>query len=102
MKDLRQRAGWSQGDLAQKLTDAGYSTHQTVISKVEAKARRLTLEDVYALAAVLDVPVSSLVTDGQEALQDAFLRDRIQRTADALADAQAAVSELQRAYPPVS
>lgn len=101
IRRLRETRGWTQQQLADALDAAGYPHPRSVVAKTETGGRPVTLEDLAAYAEVLEVPPSSLAADGNDELARVFLGGRLKRTADALADAQAAVSELQRAYPPV-
>lgn len=58
IKDLRTRLGLTQADLAERLTDAGYPTQRATVAKMENGARPTSVEEVAAVAAVLDVPIT--------------------------------------------
>jgi transcriptional regulator with XRE-family HTH domain len=66
---LRQRRGWEQRQLAERVTAAGRPMSASVLGKVEAAARRVDIDDLVALAAALEVPPSRLLPaeDGGQA-----------------------------------
>ena len=51
----RERLHLRQVDLAKKLTTLGVPTHQATVHRLETGARRVTVDDVLALAAALEV-----------------------------------------------
>lgn len=57
----RQRRGWDQAYLAQRVTEAGRPMSASVLGKVEAGARRVDVDDLVALAAALDVTPQQLL-----------------------------------------
>ena len=57
----RQRLGWDQAGLADRVTAVGRPMSASVLGKVEAGARRVDVDDLVALAAALDVPPASLL-----------------------------------------
>ena len=52
----------SQEDLARALSAVGRSYHQTTIAKLESGSRPTPIEELYTLAAILDVDVADLVS----------------------------------------
>jgi transcriptional regulator with XRE-family HTH domain len=59
LREIRERRGWSQTELAERLDDYGRPFQRTTITKLETpghqQARNVKLEDVLAIAAVLGV-----------------------------------------------
>jgi transcriptional regulator with XRE-family HTH domain len=56
VREQREGRGWSQDRLARDLAEVGVHLGQTGVARLEKGARRVTLEDLDALAVVLDVP----------------------------------------------
>lgn len=56
----RRRKGWTQKQLAERLTELGVPLHQTAVNKIEKNNRDLTFSEAIAFAVALDVPVASL------------------------------------------
>lgn len=61
--DLRRSLGLSQRDLARDLTAAGFPWERDTVSQIEAGRRRLSLDELAALAAYFELPIRVLVTD---------------------------------------
>ena len=66
VKDLRQARGWTQGDLAQRLTAAGYPMHQTTVAKMEGGSRPTNVGEVAALAAIFGIPIGSVFSEVED------------------------------------
>lgn len=62
----RQRRGWDQAYLAQRVSDAGRPMSTSVLGKIESGARRVDVDDLVALAAALEVPPSQLLPGSAE------------------------------------
>lgn len=78
VKTLRKAHLWSQDDLARRMSDLGYPMHQTTIAKLESGARPTPIEEMMALAMLLDVSPEDLVRppatqETQRELQRALL-----------------------------
>jgi transcriptional regulator with XRE-family HTH domain len=59
VKEARERRGWSQGELAKRVSALGYSLARPVINRIEqggVRAGNVSVEDLLALAAALGVP----------------------------------------------
>lgn len=69
LKEVRQGRGWSQGELAKRITDAGFPMHQSAVSKIEAATRATPVDEVFVLAVVLGVEIPELF--GEEAQRNA-------------------------------
>ena len=68
VRDLRTRRGWSQEDLAAKLTDAGRTMSQPVVGRIEAGSRVTGVGDLAALARVFGTTTSDLLESVDVAL----------------------------------
>ncbi|MFI5755631.1 helix-turn-helix domain-containing protein [Streptomyces sp. NPDC051569] len=58
---LREARGWSQSDLAARLAEAGSAISKSMLSKAEAGARRIDVDDLVVLAVALEVSVGALL-----------------------------------------
>ena len=62
VKRLRERAGWSQGELARRMVAAGRTGfHQTTISRIEKGERPVRISEAIGLAEVFETKVSNMV-----------------------------------------
>lgn len=61
VKDFRLAKGWTQAQLAERMSAEGFSMHQTTVAKLEVKARPTTIEEAAALAIVLGVELTMLI-----------------------------------------
>jgi len=61
VRHARERAGLSQGALAEKMAGEGYPFRQQTVSEIESGQRAVRMGEGLALARVLAVPVESLV-----------------------------------------
>ncbi|WP_234042549.1 helix-turn-helix domain-containing protein [Streptomyces marianii] len=94
---LRQRRGWDQRALAQRVTDAGRPMSPSVLGKVETAARRVDVDDLVALAAALEVSPAVLLdederdpfADAHEASRRGSVRARVTEDIEALGDLEA-------------
>ena len=55
IRELRARRGWTQTQLADRLARAGYPLGQTDLSRIESGRRRLSVDDLVAISAALNV-----------------------------------------------
>jgi transcriptional regulator with XRE-family HTH domain len=60
--DLRNRHGWTQAELADRMTSYGWSWDRTTVAKIEARQRQVSVDEFVALSFVLGVPLAALVT----------------------------------------
>jgi transcriptional regulator with XRE-family HTH domain len=58
---LRNRRGWTQQELADRLAEVGVEIERSTIAKIEQGVRTVTLDEVFALALVLGVAPSVLM-----------------------------------------
>jgi transcriptional regulator with XRE-family HTH domain len=61
LREARERRGWSQAELAKRVTALGHSLDKTAVTRIEGDNRKVTLDDAAALAATLDVPLLALL-----------------------------------------
>jgi transcriptional regulator with XRE-family HTH domain len=70
LKRYRDHRGWSQQELARRVTEAGVTMHQTTVAKIEGqgeqKPRKVTVGELLALAVALDVPPAVLLLPLEE------------------------------------
>jgi len=66
----RERRGWSQAELAQRINELSDSTwHQTTVNKLERQLRQVSINEVVLLAVALEVsPLDLLVPEGEDHL----------------------------------
>lgn len=68
MKRLREENGWSQGEMARRMTDAGWpGFHQTTISRLEKGERPVRLGEARGIAQVLGTLVGQMILPTEEA-----------------------------------
>jgi transcriptional regulator with XRE-family HTH domain len=72
IESIRIRAAMSQAEVAERMTERGFSFHSTTVSKVERGERRLALDEAAALAAVLHVSIDSLTGARPDTWRDAY------------------------------
>lgn len=63
VRELRRERGWSQEDLARRLDAFGYQMHQTTVAKLEAGERPIRVNELAALAVILEVTAAELIAD---------------------------------------
>ena len=64
VRDLRERRRWTTDDLSRRLTEAGYPLAQSGVARLESGGRRITVDDLEALAAVFGVHPAALLSSG--------------------------------------
>lgn len=64
LRQLREEAGLSQAEFAERLTGAGMPTHQQTVLKIEKGQRSLRMTEAVVIASVLRVELADLVTPG--------------------------------------
>lgn len=99
-RKARQQRGWSQADLAKRLTDMGIdSMYATTVAKIEAGDREIKLDEAAAMADLFDMSLDELVArDSRKRREDGFtyyvaeLRDNARRYASQVAGLGTAIS----------
>jgi transcriptional regulator with XRE-family HTH domain len=61
IRDLRERRDWTTDELSRRLTAAGYALAQSGVVRMETGTRRITVDDLEALAAVFGVEPAELL-----------------------------------------
>ena len=61
LREIRTAREMTQAALAKAMTSAGYEMHQTTVAKIEAGSRPIRVNELAALASILEVRVTSLV-----------------------------------------
>jgi transcriptional regulator with XRE-family HTH domain len=62
VKSLRSARGWSQQELATRMSDRGFSWRQTTVAKTEAADRPIRINEAQGLAVVFGITVNDLLT----------------------------------------
>lgn len=95
VKRIREEKGWSQGELARRMTEAGFEGfHQTTISRIEKNERPVRIGEARGLAKVLESLVGIMIAPAEQwKVVDNFGREVI-----GLADAESAVGHAVREY----
>ena len=61
LKALRTEAGWTQERFAQTMTECGWQWTRVTTAEVESNDRRLTMEELFTVAALFSVPAIELI-----------------------------------------
>lgn len=88
MRRAREELGWTQAELAKRMSDVGVSLHASAIAKIEAATRSIRINEAAAIADILGCPLDQLVeppsNEWQEVL-DVFTQAlRMHRDAETL------------------
>jgi transcriptional regulator with XRE-family HTH domain len=68
LKDERDRRGWSQEELARRLSERGVAVHASTIAKIETNARAVRLDEAAAIAELFGLSLDALL--GRKAVED--------------------------------
>jgi transcriptional regulator with XRE-family HTH domain len=79
VKDLRAARGWTQEDLAQRMTAAGHAMHQTTVAKLEGGNRPTTVGEASTIASIFGIPIGALFEtyEAQDYAELATLANRL-------------------------
>lgn len=58
---LREERGWSQHDVAVRMTDVGFNMHQTTVAKLEGGKRPLRFAEMAALSSIYGLPLEAVL-----------------------------------------
>lgn len=64
VRELRTGADMAQAALAAEMARRGFRWHQTTVTRIEAGARHLAIEEAAAIADIFAVPIGSLAAAG--------------------------------------
>lgn len=70
LKRLRTERGWSQEEVARRMTSSGYDWHQTTVGRTESAARPLRVNEAVLLAAIFEVPITQLLVPAAMKISD--------------------------------
>lgn len=95
VKALREERGWSQGEFATRLRDAGLdSFHPTTVARIEKGERLVRLGEARVVADVLGTLVGVMVAPGREGLAVQALQERVNDFTEARRALEAAAGAL--------
>jgi transcriptional regulator with XRE-family HTH domain len=69
LRRLRNDAGWTQAQLAEAMSGVGYDWKRITVAEVEGATRKVSLEELLALAALYGVPMATLLVPGVDYLR---------------------------------
>jgi transcriptional regulator with XRE-family HTH domain len=103
VREFRKAKGMSQEGLAEALSLSGRSYHQTTIAKLESGSRPTSIEELYLLAVILDVPATDLVVVQEDQNMEGHrelirLTTEIGRLTKELAESTQHLEEAKREY----
>lgn len=93
LKRLRNERGWSQEEVARRMTASGYDWHQTTVGRTESAARPLRVNEAVVLATIFEVPITQLLVPAAMKLSD--VEGEIKDTEEALAEVKKMLEEFQ-------
>lgn len=80
MKRLREERGWTQADLARKMTDIGWSgMYQTTISRMEKGERPVRIGEARGLARVFEVTVGMMIAQPESSKPVESLKNSVMK-----------------------
>ena len=74
IREMRAARGWTQDELARRMTEAGHPMHQTTVAKLENGNRPTSVSEVGALATLFGVAIGSLFGDPQRVAKQMRLK----------------------------
>lgn len=93
----RERRGWSPAELARRLTAEGCSIATSAIYKIEADARRITVDELVAASRVFEVTVTDLLTP-LELVRQERAREIVKELENAQSDLVKAIAKYTNFY----
>jgi len=64
LKTEREDRGWSQGELSRRMKQVGVDLNQSSISKIEASARSISVDELLGFSKTMNIPVMGLLLPG--------------------------------------
>jgi transcriptional regulator with XRE-family HTH domain len=94
VRRLRKGRGWSQDDVARRMSAAGFTTwHQSTVGRTETAERPLRLNESVALAGLFGVSLTRLLEPIRMSVEE--IDEEIRAATKACADARCALAEAQ-------
>lgn len=95
VKRIREELGWSQGELAKRMSDSGWDGfHQTTISRIEKGERPVRLGEARGLAKVLGAWTGQMILPPEEGKTLRDLELAVMNTEQTLRNIRSSASEL--------
>lgn len=94
LRALRMAVGTTQAQLAERMTAAGFSMHQTTVAKCEAGDRPVTIGEAVQFARILGVDLAALTAESQP--EDAEMNEAMAHAMVQLKFARAEVLAIRR------
>jgi transcriptional regulator with XRE-family HTH domain len=97
---LREERGWSQAELARRLSAIGFEMHQTTVAKLEAGKRPLRVAEAFALAQVFGLPPLAMFympVKGEDHGMD-YMRNRLTRLDERLKETGDEIMRMVEAF----
>lgn len=103
LREQRRARGWSQQDVADAMSELGFSWQQTTAAKSEAAERPVPLDEAAALAALLGTSVDALLAEDPNGRTDliadlVWTRSRLDRLEQEAAQSAQRLEEARTAY----
>jgi transcriptional regulator with XRE-family HTH domain len=95
LRVLREEAGMTQAQLAERMTGQGFPMHQTTIGKIEANQRPVRVNEASMLAGILGLQLSDLLADPDLTAEVAELREELEQALARRLKIEARRAELQ-------
>jgi transcriptional regulator with XRE-family HTH domain len=95
LRALREEAGMTQAQLAERMTRLGFPMHQTTVAKIEANQRPVTVNEAVLLASVVGFTLQDLLADPAADKETAALREELRQATARRLELEAVRTELQ-------
>src|SRR5699024_4589604 len=95
MQKLREQRGWSQGELARRMQEVGWTSfHQTTVSRIEQGLRPVRLGESRGIAEVLGSSVDQMIRPGDGSENIRQLEKLVEEAKRIRRDIYASIQEL--------
>ena len=95
LRALREEAGLTQAQMAERMTGQGFPMHQTTVAKIEANQRPVRVNEAVMFAAILNLGLPGLLADPELDEEAADLRAQMQQAAVQRLEAETQRASLQ-------